>query len=101
MEGKIFKMKFEETGCWDVLDSAWHGVEAVAGSLNPVIELGVRKEEAGSRGNEGCHDVFHRNVRHSGDRTQGRPESLNTCFAGFVFARFVARNEKVYPTHRG
>jgi hypothetical protein len=86
-------------GC--VLDSAYHGVGAVSGSFNPVMELGVWKEEAGIWGNEGCHDVFHRNVRHSSDRTQGRPESLNTWSSGFVFACFMARKENDYPKHRG
>jgi len=62
-----------------VLDSASHGVGAVPGSLNPVMDLGVRKEEAGNWGNDGYHDVFHRNVRHSSDRTQGRPESVITA----------------------
>jgi hypothetical protein len=86
-------------GC--VLDAACHGVGAVAGSLNSVMKLGVRKEEAGVWGKERYHDVFHRKVRRSSDRTQGRPESLNICSAGFVSVRFMARNEQVYPTYRG
>jgi len=62
-----------------VLDSACHDVRAVAGCLNPVMKLGVIKEKAGNWGNEGNHDVFHRNVRHSNDRTQDRPEIVITA----------------------
>ena len=43
----------------------------------------------------------HRNFRHSSDKTQGGPESLNTCSAEFVSESFMARNEEVYPAHRG
>jgi len=43
--------------------------------LYPVMDL-ARKEEAENWGNEGYQDVFHRNVRYSSDRTQGRPESV-------------------------
>jgi len=59
-----------------MMDSACHGVGAVAGSLNPLMELGVRKEEAGNWGNEGYHDDL--NVRHASDKTLGRPESVIT-----------------------
>jgi len=62
-----------------VLNSACHDVRAVAGFLNPVMKLGIRKEEAGIWGNEGNHDFFHRNVRHSNGRSQGRPEIVITA----------------------
>jgi hypothetical protein len=62
-----------------LLDSACHDVRAVAGSLNPVMKLGVRKEEAGNWRNKGNHNVFYRNVGHSNDRTQGRSDIVITA----------------------
>jgi len=74
-------------GC--VVDRACHGIGAVAGSLNLVKELEVKKEETGNWGNEGYHDD--RNIKHASDRTQGRQESVitaqETCSARFFFFR--------------
>jgi hypothetical protein len=59
------------------MDSACHGVGAVAGSLNLVMELGVKKEEAGIWGNESYHNDG--NVRYASDRTQCRQQSVITA----------------------